>query len=105
MSDGRECIAGSSRVTTLPECSAAAAYLGLPDTTAVDDSSSNKTDNPPYCYFSTEVRDALSGEDGSLIFNSNELSTGECTLTKRCLCELGMYVTWTNILFTRYTVA
>ena len=93
VSDGEKCLAGSNWVTTLPECSAAAAYLGLPDTTAVNDSQTSKTDYPPYCYFATEVREDGSGEDGFLKFNFNELSTGRCSLANKCLCELGIYAT------------
>ena len=92
VSDGEKCLAGSNRVTTLPECSMAAAHLGLP-TTAVNDSQTIQTDYPPYCYFATKVREDGSGEDGFLKFNVNELSTGRCNLANKCLCELGIYAT------------
>ena len=90
VSDGEKCLAGSNRVTTLPECSAAAAHLGLP-TTAVNESQTSQTDYPPYCYFATKVREDGSGEDGFLKFNLNELSTGRCSLANKCICELGIY--------------
>ena len=98
MSDGEKCLAGSSRITTLSECSRAAAYLGLPDTTAVNDSQTSKTDYPPFCYFATKVREDGNGEDGFLKFNVNKLSTGRCSLENKCICELGIFATRPNIL-------
>ena len=67
---GRSCEAnGAGSIRTLADCSAAAAALGLSDTTAVDDSQDGVAHDPPFCYF----------EYGSLKFNSAGTNTGGCT--------------------------
>ena len=65
------------RVTSLADCSAAAASLGLADTTATDDGQNGVDFDPPYCYF----------EVGQLKFNSNGKNTGPCTSSDQCVCE------------------
>ena len=76
---GSTCPSGSHRVSTLSECSRAAAAVGLQDTIAVDDYQDGVDSDPPYCYF----------KDGSLKFNSNGLNTGSCTGSDKCLCRIG----------------
>ena len=58
---GASCEAnGAGSISTLADCSAAAAALGLDDTTAVDQGSDGY--GPPYCYFDNMM--------SSLEFNS-----------------------------------
>ena len=68
---------GGGVIQSVSACSAAAAVLGLSDTSASDDNQSPGVSfYPPYCYYS----------DGSLKFNSLGLNTGRCTVFDRCLC-------------------
>ena len=67
------------RITSLSECSVAAAAVGLPDTSAVDDGQNARSFDPPYCYF----------EGGNLKFNSGGGNTGLCTSTDVCVCKTG----------------
>eukprot|EP00936_MAST-01D_sp_MAST-1D-sp1_P000605 g605.t1 len=60
---------------TREECSAAAARLGLSDTTASDDGQRSVSFDPPGCYF----------EGGSLKFNSDLSNTGRCTTSDNCV--------------------
>ena len=68
-----------SHITSLSECSAAAAALGLADTSAVDDGQTGATFDPPYCYF----------EGGVLKYNSNGQNTGSCSSSDQCVCHKG----------------
>ena len=63
------------RITSLSECSVAAAAVGLSDTSAVDDDQNAVSYDPPYCYF----------EGGSLKFN-NGTNTGPCKSSDTCVC-------------------
>jgi len=63
----------------MTECSAAATYLRLSDTSASDDRQSGVTYDPPYCYF----------EGRSLKFNGNGKNRGSCTNSDKCLCKTG----------------
>lgn len=65
-------------VTSLAECNAAAAALGLGNGPAEDDGQQGVDWDPPYCY----------SEGGSLKFNSNGLNKGECGFYDVCLCTL-----------------
>ena len=67
---------GAGSITTLADCSAAAAALGLSDTTAVDDGQDGVSWNPPYCYFELVY---AGGGSYSLKFNSAGTNTGSCT--------------------------
>ena len=61
----------------MSECSAAAAALGLSDTTAASDGQPNGVGyDPPYCYF----------ESNSLKFNAGA-NTGSCTSIDQCVCS------------------
>ena len=63
-------------ITTLEECSAAAAALGLSDTTAQEDGQTGSwIHDPAYCYMS----------GGSLQFNSAGTNTGSCEFDP-CVC-------------------
>ena len=74
---GASCEAnGAGSITTLADCSAAAAALGLSDTTAEDDGQNYASGDPPWCYF----------EDGSLKFNSAGTNTGGCYARTPCIC-------------------
>ena len=74
-----------NRVTSLTECSAAAAALGLSDTPAVDDNYSGVTYYPPYCYLQGTV----------LKYNSNGHNTGKCnSYSGQCICRVRMYSTY-----------
>ena len=65
------------RVTSLAECSAAAAAMGLWDISATADGQHGVSHDPPYCY----------AESGSLKFNLDGSSTGSCTSTDTCVCK------------------
>ena len=68
-------------VMSMSECSAAAAALGLSDTTAASDGQPNGVSyDPPYCYF----------EGGSLKFNAGA-NTGSCTASDQCVSQLSPY--------------
>ena len=71
---GASCEAnGAGSITTLDDCSAAAAALGLSDTTAEDDGYDGAAGRPPYCY----------SEYGVLLFGRG----GSCRY-RLCLCWL-----------------
>ena len=63
-------------ITTLAECSAAAAALGLDDTTAAYDGQTATSYDPPHCYF----------EGGELKLNMDGTNTGACSTQDQCLC-------------------
>ena len=63
-------------ITTLAECSAAAAALGLDDTTSAYDGQTVSAYDPPHCYF----------EGGELKLNSDGTNTGACSMQDQCLC-------------------
>lgn len=65
------------RVTSMEQCEAAAAFLGLSDVTAEDDGQNGVSYDPPYCYF----------EGGRLKYNSNAQNTGICKSSDKCLCQ------------------
>ena len=67
-----------SLVSSLTECSAAAASLGLPDASAsMDNQASGVAYDPPGCYL----------EEGELKFNTGA-NTGPCTFLDQCICAL-----------------
>lgn len=74
-------------ITTLEECSSAAASLGLSDTTAVDDGQSGVAFDPPYCYI----------EAGVLKVNLDGSNTGDCNGGDQCLCASGVTTTRTTV--------
>jgi len=66
-------------VTTLAECSQAAASLGLSDVTATDDNQRNGVSyDPPYCYL----------EGNSLKFNTLGKNSGPCSSSDNCVCKI-----------------
>jgi hypothetical protein len=67
--------AATDRITSIADCSAAAATLGMSDTTATNDGQTTVPYDPPFCYF----------EGGSLKWNAGG-NTGHCTTNDRCLC-------------------
>ena len=71
---------GAGSITTLADCSAAAAALGLSDTTAEDDGRDGSSWSPPYCYFESD------GDGDSLQFNSAGTNTGGCNSWDTCIC-------------------
>ena len=74
---GADCEAnGAISITTLADCSAAAAALGLSDTTAVDDGLGGFPNPPPGCYL----------RYGSLNFDSAGTNTGGCDGSDTCIC-------------------
>eukprot|EP00937_MAST-01D_sp_MAST-1D-sp2_P002663 g2663.t1 len=66
---------GGDEIKTLAQCSAAAARLGLSDTTAADDNQARVNYDPPGCYF----------ESGVLKFDSDG-NTGSCSSSDQCVC-------------------
>ena len=77
----------SALLSSLAACSSAAAELGLPDVTAVDDAgdgggdddyshSSENVDEPPGCYLL----------HGSLKYNAGRGNTGVCSSSAQCIC-------------------
>ena len=68
-----------TELKSLLACSAAAAYLELPDTSASSDGQHSAyysmNSDPPFCYF----------EGGELKFNEGS-NTGNCSDTDMCLC-------------------
>ena len=80
---GASCEAnGAGSIRTLADCSAAAAALGLSDTTAEDDGQDGHASLPPYCF----------DFYGTLKFNSAGTNTGGCGITgsiySTCICWL-----------------
>ena len=76
---GASCEAnGAGSITTLADCSAAAAALGLSDTPAEDDGSpvSVASSLPPYCYVDDGHADVkFFSEDQGLMFHSAGMNT------------------------------
>merc|ERR1712166_1305314 len=70
---------GCTRITNMATCSAAAAALGLSDTTASSDGQTGKNYDPPYCYF----------ENSQLKFNTDGSNTGNCKNQDKCSCLTG----------------
>jgi len=70
-------------ITTLGECEAAAAALGLSDLTAV--AQGWGTDNPPGCF--------QDGSSSLLYFNTDASSPAHCTTFAKCICKGG----WSQI--------
>ena len=70
-----------ARITSLSECSEAAAALRLSDTTATDDGQSGGNSDPPYCYI----------EDNILKFNSDGTNRGNCNAKHTCICFEGRH--------------
>ena len=70
------------RITSLSECSDAAAALKLSDTIAKDDGISGHSSDPPYCYL----------EDNILKFNSDGTNTGKCSAKDTCICFEGRHI-------------
>lgn len=65
-------------VMSVSQCSAAAAALGLTNTTVSNDDHIGVTPyDPPGCYY----------EDGSLKFNSVGWNTGSCSASDLCVCQ------------------
>ena len=71
-----------TEITSQSDCSAAAQYLKLSDTSAQYDGQKNGVSyDPPFCYF----------ELGALKFNGGR-NTGSCTQIDQCLCaSAGVY--------------
>ena len=68
--------AKGTEITSQSDCSAAAQYLKLSDTSAEYDGQKNGVSfDPPFCYF----------ELGVLKFNGGR-NTGSCTQIDQCLC-------------------
>lgn len=70
-------VCGTRSISTLPECSQAAAVLGLPDVTASYDFDGGLDHLPSFCYFF----------NGTLRFHAFQQNTGECSNDKKCLCR------------------
>ena len=68
---------GAGDLNTLDDCSAAAAALGLSDTTAADDGRTSPVGGEGYCYF----------QYGTLMFRSAGTNTGDCSY-RTCICWL-----------------
>ena len=64
----------------MSECERAAAALGLPVTTAEDDTAAT-IDPPPWCH-----NDSADSDNPSLMFNAEGTNTGDCAATDQCLC-------------------
>ena len=81
---GASCEAnGAGAITTLADCEAAAAALGLSDTVAVDDDRYDSFSAPPYCFYTYIY------QQSSLRFNSAGTHTGSCssgTYGETCIC-------------------
>ena len=79
---GASCEAnGADSITTLADCSAAAAALGLSDTTAEDDGRDGHRGDPPYCYFwrseFAQVQSLKFNAAGTK-YGRSTLNTGDC---------------------------
>ena len=68
-------------LTSISECSNAAAALNLSDRTAEEDDQFGVTNAPTSCYL----------DGGVLKFNSKGMNTGVCTMIAQCVCRLGKY--------------
>ena len=64
-----------TELKSLSECSAAAAYLMLTDTSASSYTYSYRRSYPPFCYYEAMI----------LKFNSGS-HTGSCSSSRQCLC-------------------
>ena len=71
---------GAGDITTLADCSAAAAALGLSDTTAEDDGKFAWTNVPPYCYLECCKDYESCAGSCSLKFNAAGTKYGRSTL-------------------------
>ena len=78
LNSGAGCEAnGAGSITTLAGCSAAAAWLGLSDTTAENDNKDGNPFWPPECYV----------ENNYVMFNSAGTNTGNCSSFNTCICS------------------
>ena len=85
---GASCEAnGAGSITTLADCSAAAAALGLSDTTAEDDGQNYASGDPPYCYFEGLTQ---------LKFNSAGTNTGGCYSNEHCIWKEFVNCWWST---------
>ena len=68
------------QIKSLSECSVAAQYLSLSDTSAVSDGQTGVSHDPAYCYY----------EGGELKYNGGT-NYGPCTNSDQCLCKQCTY--------------
>ena len=67
----------------MKECEEAAAYLGLSDQKAKDDTSGPwENQKPPFCYLNE-----VNNEAKQLLFNKDGTNTGQCHYNTPCLCK------------------